>query len=71
MFIMQSAQSIFTVVIDITINYFLFLSYFSICTYSMIYLFMLLYPRPQKVEIFEFALAHNEDTKWQVLVQKN
>ena len=52
---MQS-PSIFSVVIDITINYFLFLSYFSICTYSMIYLFMLLYPRPQKVEIFEFAL---------------
>ena len=56
MFIMQSAQSIFTVVIDITINYFLFLSYFSICTYSMIYLFMLLNLENFKVEIFEFAL---------------
>ena len=55
---MQPAQSIFTVVIDITINYFLFsLKLFQyLYRYSMIYLFMLLYLENFKVEIFEFAL---------------
>jgi hypothetical protein len=50
--------------------YFLFLNNFSICTYSMIYLFMLLNFENFKVEIFEFALPIMKTQNGKLLCKK-